>query len=171
MTQGELADAVDSSHRTVGRWEAERATPAPHHLENLAKLVYPVDRNLAAELAHYAGQTFLSLGLELPPAPPAPVPVPVPVPAAPAPPAPHAKPSDLVDILVLAGMLETGHSAQDVRRWLHAVVKRGCDVGLSMGDAELGLRTSLGFTPGATAQASQRNESTSTTGVPATEST
>ena len=103
----------------------------------LAALLYPRNRDLAEEVAAYAGQTLVSLQLEAPPAPPAPPSV-----AAAALPVPgvRAKPEDLVDILVLAGMAESGGAAADVRRWIHAVMKRAGDVGLTVEEAEKALR-------------------------------
>jgi transcriptional regulator with XRE-family HTH domain len=146
MTQADFAGAVQGSHRSVVRWEGGQSIPAAHHLTNLATLLHPVDRDLAAEAALHAGATLESLGLEVPPPPPAP-PAPPPPPQAALPPAPpprpRPKPGDLVDVLVFAGTLETGASAAEVRRWLHVVIKRACDVGLTMEEAEEGLRPAV----------------------------
>jgi transcriptional regulator with XRE-family HTH domain len=140
MTQAEFAAAVKGSHRTTVRWEAGQSTPAPAHFITLAELLYPIDRTLAAEAAAHAGQTLVSLKLEAPPAPP-----PAPPPPAPPPlPRPTAKREDLVDILILAGVRETRGSVEDVRRWIYAVMKRACDVGLTVEDAERALRPGVG---------------------------
>ena len=106
-----------------------------------------LDRERAAEVAALAGESLVSLKLEAPPAPAASSPAaastraPGAAPAlAPAPTRALPKPEDLVDVLVLAGIVETGGSAVEVRRWLHAVMKRACDVGLSVEEAERALR-------------------------------
>jgi hypothetical protein len=100
----------------------------------LARLVYPHNPGLAAELAAYAGETLLGLGIEAPPVPPPPPPR-------------DTKATDLVDILVLAAMVESGGTAHDVRRWLHAALKRACDVGLSLAEAERALRPVAAISP------------------------
>ena len=140
MTQTEFATAVEASQRSVVRWEGGTATPAPQHLANLAALLHPVNRDLASEVAAHAGATLISLNLEAPPPPPAPPVPPVVAPPAPPPARPPAKPVDLVDVLVLAAMLETGSTAPDARRWLHVVMKRARDIGLTIEEAEEGLR-------------------------------
>jgi DNA-binding XRE family transcriptional regulator len=138
MTQTEFATAVEASQRSVVRWEGGTATPAPQHLANLAALLHP--RGLAAEVAAHAGATLISLNLEAPPpAPPVP-PFVVPLAAPPPPARPRTKPVDLVDVLVLAAMLEMSCTAPDARRWLHAVMKRARDIGLTIEEAEEGLR-------------------------------
>ena len=143
MTQAQFASAIGGAQRTVARWEAGESTPAAHHYAELAKLLYPVNRDLAEEVAGHAGQTLVSLGIEAPPAPPPPPPPVVVVPPGfVAPPVARlqAKPEDLVDVLVLALMLESDAPFADARRWLHAATKRGCDVGLTMEEAEKALR-------------------------------
>jgi transcriptional regulator with XRE-family HTH domain len=140
MTQAQFAEAIGSSHRSAVRWDAGQATPAAAHLITLAALLYPLDRTLAADAAAHAGQTLVSLNLEAPP----PAPAPQAPPAPPLPPAPTAKRDDLVDILILAGVRETGASVEDVRRWIYAVMKRACDVGLTVEDAERALRPGVG---------------------------
>ncbi len=137
MTQAQFGPAIGGSHRSTVRWEGGESTPGFHQYVNLATLLYPRNRDLAEEVAAYAGETLVSLKLEPPPAPPAPPPA---VAAAPPVTAARAKAEDLVDILVLAGMVESGGAPADVRRWIHAVMKRACDVGLTVEEAEKALR-------------------------------
>jgi transcriptional regulator with XRE-family HTH domain len=143
MTQAELARAIGGAQRTVARWEAGGATPAAHHYARLATLLYPVRRDLAEEVAVHAGESLVSLGIEAPPAPPPPPPAVVVAPIEVAPPSVaklQPKPEVLVDVLVLALMLESDAPYADARRGLHAALKRGCDVGLTMQEAEEALR-------------------------------
>ena len=80
MSQREFGEAVGSSHRSAVRWDAGQASPGEHHLHTLAKLLHPVDRSLAAEVADAADETLEGLGLETPlvPAPPPPAAPPLP---------------------------------------------------------------------------------------------
>jgi transcriptional regulator with XRE-family HTH domain len=132
MSQREFGYAVGASHRTASRWDGGKASPGVHHLHVLARLLHPHDRTLAAEVADAADETLESLGLEIPPAPPPPAPLALP--------APKARPEDLVDLLVLTAVEQTGSSPAAVRPWLHAVVKRGAELGLTMEVAEQALR-------------------------------
>jgi hypothetical protein len=130
MSQREFGYAVGSSHRTAVRWAARQSTPALHHLQNLAKLLHPRDRALAAEVADYIDESLVSLGLEAAP-----------------PPAPRAAPSlpalgaeHLVDLLVLTAVEMTGGAPASMRTMLHAVFKRASDMGLTVEATEKGLR-------------------------------
>jgi transcriptional regulator with XRE-family HTH domain len=139
MTQAELGTAVHSSHRSVVRWEGGESMPSVQHLAALATLLRPVSRELATEVAAFAGETLDSLSIEERPSPPRPPPLPV-MNFTPVPGPMRPKPEDLVDVVVLAAMLDTGGSAADVRRWLYVAVRRACDVGLTMAEAERALR-------------------------------
>jgi transcriptional regulator with XRE-family HTH domain len=130
MSQRELGYAVGSSHRTASRWAAGQSTPGGHSLRKLAALLYPVDRDLAEEAAAHIGQTLVSLGIEAPPPPP--------VPASPA-----VRPEDLVDVLVLTAVEMTGGAPASMRSMLHAVFKRGREVGLTVEAAEKALQAVL----------------------------
>jgi transcriptional regulator with XRE-family HTH domain len=96
MTTKQLAEALGYSERTGQRWFASESSPSAMTMIDLARLVYPVNEPLAAEIAASAGKTLESLGL-VRPAPPA-------EPAAPGPPHPAAPlPADaLVDSVVCA---------------------------------------------------------------------
>jgi ribosome-binding protein aMBF1 (putative translation factor) len=129
MSQKEFGYAVGSSHRSAVRWDAGQSTPGRHELRKLAGLLYPIDRDLAVEVSAGAGETLESLGLEVPPPPPPPPP-----------PAPVVRPEDLVEIVVLAAVEQTGATPADARRWLHAVFKRAHDIGLTTDVVEKALR-------------------------------
>jgi transcriptional regulator with XRE-family HTH domain len=126
MSQREFGYAVGSSHRTAARWDAGRSVPSVHNLQVLARLLYPEHRELAAEVADAADETLESLRLEAP-APP------------PLPPAPH-RAEDLVDIVVLAAVEQTGAPVAAARGLVHAVFKRAGEIGLSVEAVEKALR-------------------------------
>jgi transcriptional regulator with XRE-family HTH domain len=132
MSQKDFGYAVGSSHRTAVRWDAGRSAPGRHHLESLAKLLHPVSRPLAAEIALAIGETLESLGLEVAAPPPPPPP--------PAPPVPVAREADLIDALVLVAVEHSGILPGAVRPWLHAVFKRAVELGLTPEAVEKGLR-------------------------------
>lgn len=148
MTQAQFGTALGSSHRSAVRWDAGQATPGIDTLRTLARLLHPRDRALAAEVADAAdGETLVSLGLEPPPPPRAPPP---PTPA----PLPRAE--DLVDVVVLAAVELTGSLPATVRPMLHAVFKRGHEVGLTMEAAEKALRPPVASDHGEKAAARPR---------------
>jgi DNA-binding XRE family transcriptional regulator len=130
-TQETFAPAIGSSQRTIGRWETGKALVDAGSWATIARVVHPVDSELAAQAAEYAKATLVSLGLE---------PDPAAVAASAAPQRPSIAPHDLVDIVVLAGVAASGGSPGDVRRWVHAVAKRASDIGLSIEDVEEALR-------------------------------
>ena len=134
MTQREFGNAVGSSHRSAVRWAARQSEPAEHHLRTLAGLLYPHDRALAAEVADFIDETLVSLELETPP-----LPQPPPLPPAP----PPVRAEDLVDVLVLAAVENTGAHPATMRGLLHAIFKRAGDVGLTVDAAEKGLRARI----------------------------
>jgi transcriptional regulator with XRE-family HTH domain len=144
MTQKEFGSAVGASHRSAVRWDAGHATPAAHHLRALARLVYPVDRALAEEVARHGGETLEELGLEQPVAPPPP---PQPLP-------PAARVEDLVDLLVLTAHEGTGLPAAALRPALHAVFRRGCELRITMQAAEEALRAGAEHPTGGSAPGS-----------------
>jgi hypothetical protein len=63
LTQSGLAEALGASRRTGQRWAAGQSAPAQHHHEELARMLYPVDADLAAKAARAAGRTLDDLGL------------------------------------------------------------------------------------------------------------
>lgn len=78
LTQVELARLLGASRRTGQRWDSDKSTPSPQQLQTLAKHIYPVDPQLAAEIAQATDTTLVALGLA-PPPPPANAPPPPPV--------------------------------------------------------------------------------------------
>lgn len=133
MTQREFGEAVGSSHRSAVRWDAGHATPGDAHWRKLAALLFPVDRELASEVASLVFETLESLGLEKsapPPAPPAPPPAPLP---------PLPRTEDLVDILVCAGVEATGQPPSALRPLIYRLFKRAREVGLSLHAVEKAL--------------------------------
>jgi DNA-binding XRE family transcriptional regulator len=121
MSQSEFGMAVGSSHRSAVRWDGGGSVPGDHHLCTLARLLYPHDRALAAEVADAARETLVSLEIE-------------------AAPDPMKANVNLVDLLVLTAVEQSGSLPAAVRPWLHAVMKRGIELGLTMEAAELALR-------------------------------
>ena len=130
MSQRQFGVAVGASHRTAVRWAARQSIPAAHNLRNLARLLYPHDRVLAAEVAESIDETLQSLGLEAPP-PPEP------------PPAPTVRAEDLVDVLVLTAVETTGAAPAPMRTLLHAVFKRAREVGLTVETVERALSVAI----------------------------
>ena len=109
MNQRELGRALGSSLRSAQRWAVGQATPGEHQLLKLARLLYPVDRALAAEVAAWLHDTLEGLGIEAPPPPPAP---PAPPPPAPPPAAPVRAPPPVTLVVesvvcAVAEVLET----------------------------------------------------------------
>ena len=68
-TQRQLGDNLGASMRTASRWETGRASMRADEIAKLARYVYPVRPDLAEQLALYAGQTLVSLGIVAPPPP------------------------------------------------------------------------------------------------------
>jgi transcriptional regulator with XRE-family HTH domain len=126
MSQREFGAAIGSSHRTAARWDAGRATPTPNNLRRLAGLLYPQHHELATEVADAADETLESLGLEAAPAP--------------LPPPPAHRTEDIVDIVVLTAVDQTGAPVATARSLLHAVFKRAAELGLTVEAVEKALR-------------------------------
>jgi hypothetical protein len=136
-----LAALVGVSRRTGQRWNQGRG-PYTLDLRKIAELVFPVDAELAAELAEAAGATLESLGL-VPATPVAPVAPATPVaPTAPmAAPAPRPTPPDrVVDAVVCAAAEAMQVMPQSVRPALLAAFACARELGLSVQDVERVLR-------------------------------
>jgi transcriptional regulator with XRE-family HTH domain len=71
MTHKQLGQALRTSHRTAERWAAGRSTPGVEQVAELARLVFPKNRALAAELAAASSESLVSLGLVVEPKAPA----------------------------------------------------------------------------------------------------
>jgi hypothetical protein len=129
MTQKELGEALDASHSTAHRWIADRATPSVPQVRKLTALVYPHDKQLAAELAAAASATLEGLGLVQPPAPPPPPPAP-----------PPPLPTELVvDSLVCAAAEALDVPPRTVRAAIFAAFDRARRLRLTVDDVAVAL--------------------------------
>jgi hypothetical protein len=125
-SQGALGELLGSSARSGQRWERRQASPSERQLRNLAALVFPKDRDLAAEIAAAAGTDLRGLGLGQPDGPPR-----LTLDAA------HA-----VDLLVCAAADAMNVTPEAVRPALRAAFARARLVGLSVEAVEAALRAS-----------------------------
>jgi len=63
LTQKQLGEMFRASMRTAHRWEGGQAFPDVGQVEKLARAVFPVDAQLAEDLAREAGTTLQDMGL------------------------------------------------------------------------------------------------------------
>jgi DNA-binding transcriptional regulator YiaG len=112
VSREEFARLIGTSVRTMERWSAKRSTPAPHHLEALARHVHARDPALAAEIAAAASHTLASLGIA------APIRAPVPGP--------------LVDSVVYAAAEMMDVSPRAIRPAISAAFARAKELGLDV---------------------------------------
>ena len=138
MTQQEMADALDSSLRTVQRWTNKESHPSDQQMHKLAALVYPRDAQLAAAIAHAGESSLQALGIVRPPPPPPPPPPPQPPPPPPGPPRPP--PEEMIDAIVCAAAEAMGMMPNDVRPSLRAAFSRGRRLGMTMEEAARALQ-------------------------------
>jgi transcriptional regulator with XRE-family HTH domain len=122
LSQNGLAAAVGVSRRTGQRWSQGRG-PGAYDLRAIARLVFPADASLAAELAEATGTTLVALGLLPPPAPAA------------APPAP-AVPDRVIDAVVCAAAEALQVMPQAARPAVLAAFVCARELGLSVADVE-----------------------------------
>jgi DNA-binding XRE family transcriptional regulator len=137
-TQQKLADKIGSSQRTVLRMENGHSTFHATLATQLAPHVYPLDRELAADLLSLAGQTLIGAGLEAAPASPA-APAPPPLPSRPAQaavlPPPVPAPDVLaaqVDAIVCAAAEAADVSPRVVRGSVLLVMRRVLELRLDL---------------------------------------
>ena len=141
LNQEQLGELLRSSKRTVQRWETSRGRPSAAELATLAGHVYPVDAEVAAELAEAIGQTLESLGIVAPPPPPAP-------PAPPPPPGPPPMPRHLaVDAVVCVASDALGIMPSAARGGILAAFRRARELGLACDEVEKALDDALQPTP------------------------
>jgi DNA-binding XRE family transcriptional regulator len=133
VSQNGLAERMGVSRRTGQRWNAGRG-PVGTDIHKMARIVYPADPTLAAEIAAAGGVTLEALGV-IPPAPPPPPPLPAPVPQAPPPP-----PDRVVDAVVCAAAEAMQVAPQTVRPALLAAFSCAGELGLTLGDVVRVLR-------------------------------
>jgi DNA-binding XRE family transcriptional regulator len=125
LNQEQLANLVESSKRTVQRWEVGAAAPAPWHLHKLIDALRPSNPELASQLDAWAPRPAS------PPPPPSLTPEPPP-PVLSAPPAPPPIPlSILVEAVVCAAAEAMNLPPQAVRPAILAAFTRARDTGLS----------------------------------------
>ena len=134
-TQRELGENLGSSQRTATRWETGRSHFDAISSARLLSLLYPVNPQLAAEIAAVTGHTLVGLGLEAPPAPPAPLPPPVVIaPPAPPPPRPAAL-QDLIDSVVCSVADADDVTPKALRAMVILTLRRTREVGLDVSAA------------------------------------
>jgi transcriptional regulator with XRE-family HTH domain len=134
MTREEFAEKVGSSFTTVGRWERGHSFPADGHFVEMARLLYPVDRDLAEQAASMACETLVSLGLEQ--APPAAL---RPAGATRA----ALTTQDLTDIVVCAAAEACRGTPADLRAALLAAFRKARQIGLHCDEIEASLEAQL----------------------------
>jgi hypothetical protein len=123
MSHERFGHALGSSKRTAARWAAGHASPSLSQVRTLARLVYPEDAALAAELAAAASESLESLGII------APVPAPV---AAAVPSPPPAPPlAALVDSVVCAAADALSVPPSTVRTAVLAAFRRSQEMRLT----------------------------------------
>jgi transcriptional regulator with XRE-family HTH domain len=123
LYQNELAAKLGASRRTGQRWTTGESRPAAHQFLELAKLLLPVDRGLAARAAAEAGTTLQAAGL-VHPEPPAPPPV---------------APRGVVDAVVCAAAEAMNLPPGAVRSAVLAAFARAREIGLSVEMVESAL--------------------------------
>jgi transcriptional regulator with XRE-family HTH domain len=137
LSRQDFAARLDSSFTTVGRWERGHSIPLDVHFVAMARLLYPVDRDLAEQAAWMARATLVSLAIEQ--APP---------PAAPPVAAPRASPpaQDLTDIIVCAAAEACRGTPADLRAPLLAAFRKARQLGLYYDEIESALEARLART-------------------------
>jgi transcriptional regulator with XRE-family HTH domain len=128
MSQAAFGDSLGVSKRTVSRWETGGATLSPFQACQLARMVYPKDTALAAEVAAAASESLESLGLV----------VRAPAPLNP-PPSPVLPPRLVVDAVVCVAADALGAAPSTVRAALYAAFKRASELRLSVDEVEKAL--------------------------------
>jgi DNA-binding XRE family transcriptional regulator len=139
LTQRELATKLGWSQRTIVRWEGGRSDFNAIDALKLAPHIYPIDRELAAELVAHGGHTLVSAGLEAEPTPAAPTPPapqpapqpPVAVVAAPPPLAPEVLLA-LVESVVCAAADAADTTPKAVRASVHLVLRHAHAIRLDL---------------------------------------
>ncbi len=125
-SQGDMGTLLGASRRSGQRWERQEASPTKAQWQQLARLVYPKNGPLAAEIAVAGGTTVEVLGL---------VPKPEPSPASAMPAA-----VTLVDSVVLSAAEALDASPRVVRPVLYAAFARARQLALTVEVVEETLR-------------------------------
>jgi hypothetical protein len=122
LTHRSAGELLSMSARSSQRWASGGGVLLPDKARMLATLTYPVDPELAAELAYEGRTTLEALGLVPPPAPPAPAP----------PSAPRFAAEDVVDSIVCAAADAMDVKPAAVRPALLAAFRRARRLGLAV---------------------------------------
>jgi transcriptional regulator with XRE-family HTH domain len=133
VSQEKFGEMLGSSRRTVTRWFGGGSSPSIHQLQKLARILYPRDAELAAQIAGQTGSTLEALGIAPPPKAPAPPPPVLQPPQPPAPP-PRPRPSAevLADSIVCAAAEALGTAPSGVREVVRASFRRARATGLTV---------------------------------------
>jgi transcriptional regulator with XRE-family HTH domain len=142
MSQGNLADLVQSSRRTISRWTSGGSMPSPAALQAIARAVHATDAELAAQLAAESGETLESLGIVQPAPPPvvfAPAPPPLPR---------HLPPARLmVESVVCAAAEAMQTTPSAVRDVLRTAFARARGLGMTIEEVDDALSPAPGVPP------------------------
>jgi DNA-binding XRE family transcriptional regulator len=138
MNQGQLADAMGVSRRTIIRWQRGYTAPVDFQVRQLAALVREEDDDLADELLAAA-----SIAPEPEPqqagAEAAAAPIASPPALAPAPEAPSAVPAHAIDAIVCVAADAANMVPRAIRPALRAAFARAAELGVSVEAVARGL--------------------------------
>jgi DNA-binding XRE family transcriptional regulator len=130
LSREEFGRLLQSSKRTVARWEVGQSTLHPPDLIELARHVYPHDAALAEEIALAGGATLERLGI-VPPSPASPPPPPPPPPPIPG----HV----LVDAILCAAADALKAVPETVRPAVLAAFRRARELRMTVEEVEKAL--------------------------------
>jgi hypothetical protein len=129
LSQAAMGNLLGATRKTIARWEDHTHKLSADEVRTVAKALYPVDSELAEEVAQTHGTTLVSLGIA-----PAPPPPPTPPPAATV-----ALPF-LADAIVLVAAESFGELSPKIRPLLLAAFERAHALGLTPAEVVKGLR-------------------------------
>ena len=134
ISGAELARRHGVATKTVGRWLRGQSSIGPFALGQIASLVYPHDRELAARMHAYSIRECTRIGVPLPP--PLPIPPTPPTGEAGAPTMFVAPPSSRVDALVCAACEAIDVSPRVLRPALLAAFRAARELHLTVDEVE-----------------------------------
>jgi DNA-binding XRE family transcriptional regulator len=144
MTQQQFATHINSSKRTVQRWEAGHSTPDAVELRRIADAVRPHDADLAAHVEAWAPTPPATPAI--PATPPPVVSAPPPAPVVYAPQAPLVPTSVLVNAVVGATVEASGLKPSEVRTLLLAAFREAARANVDPVDVVEELERRMGRT-------------------------